>query len=296
MKRITSYVTAFFIPAIFIPAALVAQGPTQTITLRDGTQLTGRIVSADDHDMTFRERDGDMRHFNFEQVQSINFNQVRDYDRGGDNRQNRDQREQGYQATPPPPPPSPGAYAPPSYPPNSYPPQAANPDRGYMMVPAGTEISIRTNEGIDAHDAAAGRSYSAQVARDVVDNNGMIVIPRGSDARLVVGNNGNQLALDLQSVNVNGQRYTLDTDEIDRGKDGLGGNKRTGEFVGGGAALGAVIGALAGGGKGAGIGALAGGAAGAGAEVVTKGDRVRVPAESVLNFRLESNLHLHPAR
>jgi len=295
MKRITSYVTALLIPAIFIPVALLAQGPTQTVTLRDGRQLTGRIVSADDHDMTFRERDGDMRHFRFEEVQSISFNQARDYDRG----QYGDQRDQSYQPGPPPPPPGPGAYAPPSYPaaPNQpYPPQAANPDRGYMMVPAGAEISIRTNEGIDAHDAAEGRSYSAQVARDVVDNNGMIVIPRGSDARLVVRNNGNQIALDLQSVNVNGQRYTLDTDEIDRGRDGLGGNKRTGEFVGGGAALGAVIGALAGGGKGAGIGALAGGAAGAGAEVVTKGDHVRVPAESVLNFRLESNLLLHPAR
>jgi hypothetical protein len=134
------------------------------------------------------------------------------------------------------------------------------------------------------------------VARDVVDTNGRIVIPRGSDARLIVRNTGNQMALDLQSVNVNGQRYTLDTDELDRGRQGLGENKRTGEFVGGGAALGAVIGALAGGGKGAGIGALAGGAAGAGAEVVTKGDRVRVPAETVLNFRLESNLNLHPAR
>src|ERR1019366_4805709 len=142
MKRITKYVKALAIPAIFIPAALFAQGPTQTIVLRDGTQLTGKIVSADDHDMTFRERDGDMRHFNFDQVQSINFNQVRDYDRGG---QYRDQREQ---APPPPPPPA-------------YPPQAAyqgdgDRNRGFVMVPAGAEISIRTNEGIDAHDAAEG--------------------------------------------------------------------------------------------------------------------------------------------
>lgn len=295
MNRLTSYLTALMIPAILVPGALLAQGPTQTITLRDGRQVTGKIVNADDHDLTFRERDGDMRHFNFRDVQSINFNQVQDYDRGGN------YRDPAYQAPPPPPPPppGPGAYAPPSYP-----PQAAYRDRdasnrngpGYMTVPAGADVSIRTNEGIDAHDAAEGRSYSAQVARDVVDTNGNIVIPRGSEARLVVRNVGNKIALDLQSVDVNGQRYTLDTDEVDRGKDGVGGNRRTGEFVGGGAALGAVIGALAGGGKGAGIGALAGGAAGAGAEIVTKGDRVRVPAESVLNFRLESNLHLHPAR
>jgi hypothetical protein len=253
--------------------------------------LTGKIVNADDRDVTFRELDGDMRHFKFDEVQSINFNHVQDYDRGSN------YRDPAYQA--PPPPPGPGAYAPPSYP-----PQAAYRDgdanRGYMTVPAGADVSIRTNEGIDARDASDGGSYSAQVARDVVDTNGNVVIPRGSDARLVVRNignqNGNQIALDLQSVNVNGQRYTLDTDELDRGKDGVGANRRTGEFVGGGAALGAVIGALAGGGKGAGIGALAGGGAGAGAEIVTKGDRVRVPAESVLNFRLESNLNLHPVR
>jgi hypothetical protein len=292
MNRITSYLTSLMIPAIFVPAALLAQGPTQTITLRDGKQLTGKIVNADDHDVTFRERDGDMRHFNFRDVQSINFNHEQDYDRGGN------YRDPAYNA--PPPPPGPGAYAPPSYPPQAaYRDGDANSGRGnpgYMTVPAGADVSIRTNESIDAHDASDGRSYSAQVARDVADTNGNIVIPRGSDARLVVRNIGNKIALDLQSVNVNGQRYTLDTDEVDRGKDGIGANKRTGEFVGGGAALGAVIGALAGGGKGAGIGALAGGAAGAGTEIVTKGDRVRVPAESVLNFRLESNLNLHPAR
>jgi hypothetical protein len=284
MNRLTTYVTALMIPAIFIPGALWAQGPTQTITLRDGKQLTGRIVSADDHDMTFRERDGDMRHFNFGEVQSINFSHQQDYDRGGNYREPADRQ-------PPPPPPGPGAYAP---------PQAAYRDgdanRGFMTVPAGADVSIRTNEGIDSREASEGRSYSAQVARDVADTNGRIVIPRGSDARLVVRNIGNKIALDLQSVNVNGQRYTLDTDEVDRGKDGVGANRRTGEFVGGGAALGAVIGALAGGGKGAGIGALAGGAAGAGTEILTKGDRVRVPAETVLNFRLESNLNLHPSR
>ena len=273
MIKFTNYVTALLIPAAFIPALALAQGPTQTIVLRDGMQLTGRIVNADDHDLTFRERDGDMRHFNFEQVQSINFNQVRDNDREGNYREH-DQ----------------AAYPPPS---RAYPPPTPN---AYMRVPAGSEISIRTNEGIDQRDASEGRSYAAQVARDVVDVNGNVVIPRGSEARLIVRNVGNQIALDLQSVNVNGQRYTIDTDEVERGRQGVGENRRTGEFVGGGAALGAVIGAIAGGGKGAGIGALAGGAAGVGAEIATRGDHVRVPAESVLNFRLESNLNLHPMR
>ena len=115
-----------------------------------------------------------------------------------------------------------------------------------MSVPAGAEIAIRTNEGIDSRDASEARSYAAQVDRDVVDINGNIVIPRGSDARLVVRNiGGNQVALDLQSVNVNGRRYTIDTDEAEVVGGGRrpGENRRTGEFVGGGAALGALIGA-----------------------------------------------------
>jgi hypothetical protein len=71
---------------------------------------------------------------------------------------------------------------------------------------------------------------------------------------------------------------------------GIGANKRTGKFVGGGAVAGTIIGAIAGGGKGAAIGALAGGAAGAGAQVLTRGKNLNVPAETILKFRLEQSL------
>jgi outer membrane lipoprotein SlyB len=67
-------------------------------------------------------------------------------------------------------------------------------------------------------------------------------------------------------------------------------------MVGGGAVLGTLLGALAGGGKGAAIGAVAGAAAGGSVQVLTKGREIRVPAETVLNFRLEEPLHLHEAR
>jgi hypothetical protein len=63
-------------------------------------------------------------------------------------------------------------------------------------------------------------------------------------------------------------------------------------MVGGGAALGTLIGAVAGGGSGAAIGAAVGAAGGAAVQVLTKGDEVRVPAESVLTFRLENPLQL----
>ena len=80
------------------------------------------------------------------------------------------------------------------------------------------------------------------------------------------------------------------------GGHGIGANQRTAVMVGGGAAAGAIIGAILGGGKGAAIGAGVGAAGGAGVEVLTKGKEVRVPAETILNFKLDTDLHLQPAR
>jgi len=201
-------------------------------------------------------------------------------------------------ATPPGPPPPENQYG--AYPSNGAPRSGQyGPGRnaGYAMeVPAATEVAVRTNETIDTRDTSQGTSYSAQVDRDVVDANGNVIIPRGAEARLVVRRvNDNTMALDLQSVRVNGRTYNVDTSSIQQsgtGRDGLGANKRTGEFVGGGAVLGTLLGAIAGGGKGAAIGALAGAGAGAGAQVLTRGDHVKVPAESVLSFRLDRPLRM----
>jgi hypothetical protein len=65
-------------------------------------------------------------------------------------------------------------------------------------------------------------------------------------------------------------------------------------MVGGGALLGTVVGAIAGGGKGAAIGALVGGGGGAAAQVITKGNKISVPAESLLTFKLDQPLQLRP--
>ena len=90
-----------------------------------------------------------------------------------------------------------------------------------------------------------------------------------------------EMAVDLDSVTVNGRRYTIDSDEnaqTSGRKEAFGANQRTGKYVGGGAVVGTIIGAIAGGGKGAAIGAAAGAAAGAGAQTITRGPSVRVPA------------------
>src|SRR5213078_3945914 len=135
---------------------------------------------------------------------------------------------------------------------------------------------------------------------DVAGSGGQVVIPRGSTADLVVRseNSGStiksgNLVLDLDSVLVNGRRYRVSTEDLSQsGNRGIGKNKRTAEMVGGGAALGTLLGAIAGGGKGAAIGAVAGAGAGGTAQVLTKGKTVKVPAETILRFQLDRPLHL----
>src|SRR5690242_7101140 len=124
-------------------------------------------------------------------------------------------------------------------------------------IEAGTTITVRTNEGINSGNSD-GRVFSGVVDQDVVNNRGNVAIPRGANVELLVKRIANkQVALDLDSVTVNGQRYGIQSQDSvvsSQPADGLGANKRTGGFVGGGALLGAIIGAIAGGGKGAAIG------------------------------------------
>jgi hypothetical protein len=142
--------------------------------------------------------------------------------------------------------------------------------------------------------------YSATVEEAILNTDGTVAIPRGSEASLVVrdmssgGTVGSRsVALDLAEVRVDGHRYAISTEDLEKsGNKGIGKNKRTAEMVGGGAAIGAIIGAIAGGGKGAALGGLIGAAGGGTAQVLTRGKEVRVPAESVLTFKLDQPVTL----
>lgn len=177
-------------------------------------------------------------------------------------------------------------------------------NRGYdqarmerVVLPAGTELALRTNQRIDSRDVVEGQNFPAQIDQDVRDTDGNIAVPRGSNATLVtrrLEGNGD-ITLDVDSVTVDGRRYRVSTEdqELQNRRDGIGANRRTGEYVGGGAALGAIIGAIAGGGRGAAIGGAVGASAGAGTQIVTRGKEVHVPAETVIRFRLDRPLRLH---
>ncbi len=165
-------------------------------------------------------------------------------------------------------------------------------------VPNGTEVTVRTNEAIDAKSPSESRIYTGVVDRDVLDNAGKVIVPRGADAELIVRDvSAQEVVLDLESVTVDGRRYVVSTtDKVvtadESGKEGVGKNKRTGKYVGGGAVIGSIIGAIAGGGKGAAIGAATGAGAGAVGQSVTRGGNVRVPSETLLTFRLDRALRV----
>jgi hypothetical protein len=163
------------------------------------------------------------------------------------------------------------------------------------VLPQGTEIKVRTDTAIPAKPAANAR-YTATVSKDVTDSSGNIIIPHGSRARLVAipSEDGKDTNLDLRSVTINGKSYLVEAKgQSSSGGSGLGANKRTGMYVGGGAAIGAVLGALLGGGKGAAIGAIVGGAGGAGTQVMT-GKKKDLPAETELSYKLATEAQLTP--
>lgn len=183
------------------------------------------------------------------------------------------------EAAPPPPPPPP--------------PEPPKPVLKHLTIEAGTIVEVRLTDALDSKTATPNQPFHGSLAHDLVAN-GVVAIPRESavegrvtavkDAAHFAGSAS--LSLELTELTVRGQRVSLTTESYTQSAAGRG--KDTAKKVGGGGAVGALIGALAGGGKGAGIGTLAGAAAGAGVQGVTRGQQVRIPTESLLDFRLQS--------
>jgi hypothetical protein len=277
-------------------AAQTATGPAATVTLRDGTTFSGTVTRSSPSQITLTAVTGESRTYPMTQVDSVQYGPPQ-------------LSPPATAATSPMPaynPPAP-VTAPVETPAHSVPmiPAPAPAAAAVRTIPAGRQLVVRNNEAIDSKTAAPGQTYSGVISRDVHDSTGAIAIPHGSPATLVVRSvhaqgeveGRSELALDLDAVSVAGRRYRVETSEVvEKGKDGLGANKRTGAFLGGGTALGALLGAVAGGGRGAAIGAVSGAAAGGVTQAVTRGHGVRVPAETLMTFRLEAPIRMREMR
>ena len=181
------------------------------------------------------------------------------------------------QATPPPPPPAPQK----------------------VTIPTGTSMSIRLVDAIDSETAQPGQTFHATLDSPLAVD-GDIAVPAGYDVEghiVAVQSAGkfqgkSLLTLQLDRITVGSMIHSIQTDQYHR--EGSSRGKNTAEKVGAGAVIGAIIGGIAGGGKGAGIGAAAGGGIGGGVQAATKGQQIKLPSETVLNFTLQAPVSVIP--
>ncbi|MGH9538420.1 MAG: BON domain-containing protein [Terriglobales bacterium] len=184
--------------------------------------------------------------------------------------------------------PPPAAPVVPSTPPPPPPPQK-------VTIPSGTTLAIRLVDTIDSETSQQGQTFHATLDSPLAVE-GETAIPAGYDVEghiVSVQSAGkfagqSLLVLQLDRISAGGKFYNIQTDQYSRKGSSRG--KNTAEKVGAGAGIGAIIGAIAGGGKGAAIGAAAGGGLGGGVQAATKGQQIKLPSETVLNFTLQAPL------
>lgn len=167
----------------------------------------------------------------------------------------------------------------------------------YITIPAGTQLVVRTIDGIDSTKNHVGDRFQASL-EEPLEVDGNVVVVKGADVygRLEESkasgtfSGRSQLKVALTGIVVDGKTVPLVTGDYEVSGKSKGAS--TAKRTVGGAAIGSIIGAIAGGGKGAAIGAGAGAGVGAGSEIITKGDQVKIPSETLLNFTLEQSVSL----
>jgi BON domain len=168
-----------------------------------------------------------------------------------------------------------------------------------VTIPSGTTLAVRLVDTVDSETSQAGQTFHATLDTPL-SVEGDVAIPAGYDVEGHVvdvksaGKFAGQslLTLQLDRISAGGKYYNIQTDQYKRTGSSRG--KNTAEKVGAGAGIGAIIGAIAGGGKGAAIGAAAGGGLGGGVQAATKGQQIKLPSETVLNFTLQGPLTVVP--
>jgi len=172
---------------------------------------------------------------------------------------------------------------------------------GDVTIPAGETLLVRMIDGVDSAKNHVGDVFHASLETDLTIGN-TVVARKGTDVygRLAEAkeaghmSGSSELQLELTRIVIDGKDYPVVSS--DYSLKGKGRGSDTAKKVGGGAVAGAIIGAIAGGGKGAAIGAGVGSAAGAGVQVLTRGQQVKVPSETLLEFRLQQPATVTPTQ
>ncbi len=269
MRAKTLWVVVLAVCAALAMAAAVS---ADTLTLRDGRVIHGQYIGGTS-DAIQMDVNGVVQTFDLRDVRSLT-------------------RDSNPPAAPAAPPvlitSSPAAVAAP----------APAPKPG-VTVPEGTRILVRMIDGIDSEKNHVGDHFRASLEANL-EQDGVVVVRRGTDLYGELANvqgaghlSGHaDLRLELTGILIHDSIVPIVTGDYDVAGKGRGGN--TAKKTAGGAVLGALLGALAGGGRGAAIGAGVGAGAGATVNIVTKGEKVRVPSETILEFRLDAPVTITP--
>ena len=288
------------IAAVVLGLLFAGAAAADTLELRDGRVLHGRYLGGTQAVLRFEIR-GEVQTFNVSDAVALTFT-------GSAN-------SMGAPAPAPPlssaPEPRPSEQAPvasqdappPAARPTSLAPRAEDPAAQYgeVTIPAGQSLLVRMIDGVDSSRNHVGDVFHASLETDLYANN-MLVARKGTDiyGRLADAQQAGHLAgsaelqLELIRIVIEGRDYPLVSSDYSLKGKGRGAD--TAKKVGGGAVVGAIIGAIAGGGQGAAIGAGVGSAAGAGVQVFTRGQQVKVPSETLLEFRLQQPAVVTPTQ
>jgi len=290
-------IAAAMLGLFFVSAAMA-----DTLELKDGRVLQGRYLGGTQAVLRF-EIKGEVETFNVADAVAITFT-------GNSGTTSTPAPASQPSATQPPADSSPASPAPtavssqrpivsqdvppPTARPSSLVPDAQDPAAQYgeITVPAGQSLLVRMIDGVDSSRNHVGDVFHASLETDLYVK-GTLVARKGTDVygRLAEAKEAGHLSgsaelqLELMRMVVDGRDYSLVSSDYSLKGQGRGSD--TAKKVGGGAVVGAIIGAIAGGGKGAAIGAGVGSATGAGVQVFTRGQQVKVPSETLLEFRLQ---------
>jgi hypothetical protein len=164
-----------------------------------------------------------------------------------------------------------------------------------VVIPAGALLRIRINRYLASDKTPVGTTFDGIVANDVVAG-GEVAIPRGATVHGTVTDavksgalkGRGEMSLQLNSLTLGGKTYNLVSDTW--AHNGADKTIQTINSTAGLGAVGAVFGALAGGGVGAAIGGGVGAAAGLGSSAASHNGQVIIPAEAMIVFHTAQDL------
>ena len=294
-----------FLGVALLGVFFVAAVSADTLELKDGRVLQGRYLGGTQVILRF-DINGEVKTFRTMEIVALTFTGRSDSTDAPPPQASQDDVPPATSVDTPPPASAPDNPPPAAAPRANIAPQSNSapaplPQNGTITLPIGQALLVRMIDGVDSSKNQVGDVFHAGLETDLYLDN-TLVARKGTDVfgRLAYAkeaghlSGSSELQLELTKLVIDGKDYPLLSSDYDLKGKGRGGD--TAKKVGGGAVVGAIIGAIAGGGKGAAIGAGAGSAVGAGVQVFTRGQQVKVPSETLLEFHLQQATPVVPTQ